>query len=386
MATRSSQDVAELEQAARTLGLRFEPGPFALSPALRPNAPLFSGQYTSENGFTGEVEGVEAAMFDLTSVIRTAESETVTQWTVIAVAEPNLPGFVCLPRGFQSWMVRGQITPIWFDRSAVDPFTGGTIRAFERRYTLGLWKQAPARFEKTIRDRFRAPVLEAIAERPGWSIQSADRRLILAARGCACPQDRPELWQEALAIRAALIAPVATTSEPIPPPPGMDVARQRNRRVPRIAGGIAGAIIGFFTAFISMSSIMFYQFGRMPAHGPHSLRPYLPLLLVLSTPVVVLIGAFAGVWIGGLVADLRFRPGTTDDVPAPIARRSAFAGVVLGWFVGGATGLGLATQLRAGIPRWLIPLVMFGPAALGLLAGGFAGLAFARKPRASKPS
>jgi hypothetical protein len=160
----------------------------------------------------------------------------------------------------------------------------------------------------------------------------------------------------------------------------MDVGSQRNRQEGRRAGCYAGAGFGFFGSVIAVGAFMSSQIDRIHRIGP---------TLVFAFPGIVLggllVGALAGRWLGGLVADLRYRP-TPGGAPGPkIHKGWVAAGAVMGWIIGGAIGMGLTAVFARGVRGdWLMPILFFSPPVLCLVLGGFAGLIFARRRAAQR--
>jgi hypothetical protein len=263
--------------------------------------------------------------------------------------------------------------------------TREAVAAFDKAYVLGLSDTVAASAEDEVRRLFCAPRLEAMAQHPWWHIQSADGFLICAVAGIAPAADRRALWYEAVELRRALMAPVSHAVAPIPAAPRMDVGRQRDRRGGRRAGGLAGAVVGFFGGFIALFTFQASRMGpQVPGFGPAQGK--LPLAVfgigMLSSLVV---GAIVGSWLGGRVADLRYRP-TTGGAPAPRIRKGwVVAGAVLGWVIGGAIGAGLTAVFVRGLrDLWMQPILFFSPPVLCLVLGGFAGLGFARRRAAQR--
>ncbi len=159
----------------------------------------------------------------------------------------------------------------------------------------------------------------------------------------------------------------------------MDRGRQHSRRTGRVAGGVAGAFLGLFGSFIAFAAV---TASRM---GPHAagLRPPAPTILVPaffgSVIGGLLIGALAGSWLGGLMAGVFYCPTPDGTLPPKINKGWVVAGALLGWVVGAAVGMGLATvTARLVQAMWVMPVVFFSPAVLCLLLGGFAGWGFAQ--------
>jgi hypothetical protein len=374
----------ELREVAEALGLSFEEGEVSVPRDLRPDVPLFEYWSLCENRLSGTIDGVAAAMFDLTTIDRTKADVLRCVWTVIQFSRSTLPSFVCVPRSWKTLVQRATVSPLSFDPQGEDAMTRETVAAFEKSYVLGLSDTVAATAEDAVRRLFCAPRLEAITQRPRWHIQAAGGFLICAVDGIASPADRPALWQEAVEIRQALLAPVSHHASPIPGATGMDVGRLRNRSGGRRAGGIAGAVVGFFGGFTAFSS---YLTSRMGPQAP-GVRPPQGTLMFAYFGVVfgsLLVGAILGAWLGGRVADLRYRP-TPDGAPLPRIKKGwVIAGAVAGWVGGGAIGIGLTMLVLPAVrAMWLMPILFFTPPILCLVLGGFAGLAFARRRAAQR--
>jgi hypothetical protein len=372
---RSRAHATELREIARTLGLAYEEGEVKDSRGQHPGAPLFERWVLCENRMSGTIDGTPAAMFDLVTIEGTGEGERRRSWTVILFAPSRLPFFVCVPRRWTTGAERATLTPINFDPRAADQWTRQAVAAFEKVYVLGLSDTVSASGEDAIRRHFCAPRLEAMAQYPNWHIQSASGFLVFALSWTAPAADRPALWHEALELRRALLAPLSSDVTPIPAAPGMDVGRQRNRRDGRRAGCLAGAVVGFFGGGIAFSALMASRIRQLHLIGP---------TLALAFPGIVLgglfVGALAGKWLGGLVADLRYSPTPGGAPPPKIHRGWVGAGAFLGCVIGAAVGMGLTMVVERQVQaRWLIPILFFSPPVLFLVLGGFAGLTFARR-------
>jgi hypothetical protein len=376
---RSRAHAEALREVARTLGLAYEEGQVTDSRGQHPGAPLFERWVLCENRLSGTIDGAPAAMFDLMTIQGAGEGETRRSWTVILFAQSRLPFFVCVPRRWTTGGDRANLTPINFDPRGENERTRQAVAAFEKLYVLGLNDTVSASGEDAIRRHFCAPRLEAMAQYPNWHVQSAGGLLVFALSWTAAAADRPALWQEALELRRALLAPLSSAVTPIPAAPGMDVDRQRNRRDGHRAGCLAGAVFGFFGSGIAVVAFIAGRIRQVHVIGP---------TLVLAFPGIVLgglvAGALAGRWLGGLVADLRYSPTRGGAPPPKIHKGWVAAGAVLGWIVGGAIGIGLMAALGQRVKAaWLMPILFLSPPVLCLVLGGFAGLAFARR-RADK--
>jgi hypothetical protein len=96
-------------------------------------------------------------------------------------------------------------------------------------------------------------------------------------------------------------------------------------------------------------------------------------------PGAGVIGALLGWWLGGRVADLRYRPASAGVAPPRIGKEWVFAGAVVGWLVGIAIGMGL-TMVVMPLARanWLLPILFLSPPVVLLVLGGFVCPSFAR--------
>jgi hypothetical protein len=377
---RSREHAEESRGVASTLGLDYEEGRVTDSRGLHPGAPLFERWVRCENRLSGTIDGAPAAMFDLTTIEGTGDGERERSWTLILFAQSGLPFFVCVPRRWSTAPERAALTPINFDARAEDARTHQAVARFEKRYVLGLSDTAPASGEDPIRRHFCAPRLEAMARYPNWHVQSASGLLVFALSWTAPAADRPALWHEALELRQAILAPLSHAVSPIPAAPGMDVGRQRTRRGGRRAGCLIGGVLGFFGSLIAFGALLTSR----TEHNAGGFGPDQAIRLLIGffigIPSSLLVGGLLGSWLGGLVADLRYRaaPGCA---PAPkISKGWVAAGAMAGWVVGAGFGMGLTTVVMGHVgARWVMPVLFFSPPVLGLILGGLAGLSFARR-------
>ena len=382
---RARGDGEDLREVARELGLELEEGPVEAHSDRRPGVPLFEHWANCENRFSGTVDSVAVTMFDLTTIDRTKEDASRSVWTVIQFSESRLPAFVVVPRSWKTLVQRATVSPISFDPREEDVMTRQTVAAFEKAYVLGLRDTEAGSAEDAVRRLFCAPRLEAVVQHPRWHIQSADGFLICAVDGIAPAANRPSLWNEAVELRRALLEPVSDAIVPIPAAAGMDVPRQRHRSFGRRAGGIAGVVIGFFGGFIAFSTFMTSRIGP---HAPGA-PPAAGARIIFAFPAIVIsslvVCGIVGSWLGGRVADLRYRP-NPDGAPAPkVGKGWVVAIAVLGWIVGGAIGMGLTVLVTKTLrTMWLVPILFFTPPVLGLVLGGFAGLGIARRRAAQR--
>jgi hypothetical protein len=358
---------AELPEVARMLGLVYEEYP-DLFPGLHPTK-LFRQKWGFDrNRLSGTSDGVPAHMFDLTTIA--PGNRSGGPWTAVLFQQIHLPAFACIPN---SWLIAWLIPSVNFDPEVGDQMAHQAAADFQKAYHLSLPEKAVRSDEDEVRRLFRPPRLEALARCPGWYIESTGSCLVFARDGTARAADRPALWREAIELRRALLAPVSSAVMPVPLAPGMERDRQGRRRSGRLWGGIAGAVVGSFGNFIAFSAEMF---SRGPRHGPGPLFfAFFPMTLG-----GLAIGAVAGAWLGGWLADRSYRP-TRDGAPAPkVGKGWVFAGAVAGWALGGVIGMGLSMAVgRLVQAPWLMPIVFFSPALLCLILGGVAGYRVARR-------
>jgi len=371
---------SELPQVAGELGLAYDEGDVEIAPEARPKKLLVMGDWgRCQNRMSGTSDDVPAQMFDLTTVSRGTEDTTTSHWTAVLFQKTHLPAFACIPKSWSTFGERSLMPSVSFDPEVGDPMARQAVAEFEKAYQLSVPEMSLRSDEDEVRQLFLAPRLEALARQPGWHVQSADGCLLLLRSGTAPAAARPTIWREAIELRRALLAPVSSGLMSIPPAPGMERDRQRNRQSGRRWGGLAGAVVGFFGSFIAFGAVMF---SRRPGPGPG------PFIFAFF-PVVLgglVVGAVAGTRLGGWLADRGYRP-TPDGAPAPrINRGWVFAGAMAGWVLGGAIGMGLTALFTRQIEaRWVMPITFFTPGLLCLVLGGFAGYRVARG-RASRRS
>ncbi len=304
---RSGPHRDRLGAVAGSLGLTFEAGKVEISPDCRPGPPLFGPHGLCENRMTGKLDGADAALFELTTNDQRSADAGYRHWTVIVFSHSQLPDFVCIPKMWTTLGDRSAFTSISFNAEEGDEVTRAAVADFEKAYMLGLSKRATETGEAAVRRLFGVPRLMAMAEHPGWYILSAGARLVFAQEGFSPAADRPAMWREAGELRHALLAPVSHAATPIPAAPGWNRAASFSA-APAGAGGLAGAVVGFFGGFIAFAALMSGRIGpHAPAMGPTPSAILLPALfgIVLGGPLA---GGIAGAWLGGRVADLRYRP------------------------------------------------------------------------------
>jgi hypothetical protein len=376
----------ELRGVAKALGLSLEEAKVEVSRDLRPVVPLFEHWSDCENRMTGTIDGVPAAMFDLTTIDRRRDDAMSSLWTVIQYSATHFPPFVCVPRSLKTIPQRANVTPISFDARALDPMTRDSLAALERAYVLGIDDSLPASAEDAIRHFFVAPRLELLARHPRWHIQSSGEVVIFAVDGIVPAADRPALWHEAAGIRRALLSLRSSSVVAIPSVPGMDIGRQRARRDGRRTGCLAGAIAGFFIGFIAFSAFMTGRSGPGHHHlGPAARSLWTPFYFFGGIAGGTLLTALAGRWLGGRVAEQAFNPAHAIVVLPPISKAWIILGASLGWIGGLVIGLIVMSNIQPPPgAMWIGPILFFSPGAVFFILGGFAGLAIARSRAARR--
>ncbi len=370
----------KLAEVARSLGLAYEEGEVEVCTDDHPGLPLFERWVRCENRLSGTTDGAAATMFDLTTIHGTGDGETQQLWTVVVFAQTHFPAFVCFPKLWSTLAERATRPAISFDPDAADQRTGQAVADFQKAYQLSLRELATSSDEDEVRRFFCTPRLEAMAAHPGVHVQSADGYLVFARHGIARAADRPTLWHNAAELRRALLAPVSHAATVIPAAPGMDLGRQRNRITGRRAGALAGAVVGFFGCFIAFAALFFSRTG--PGAGGHRAPGFPPSMLLAFFGIVpgLVVGAIAGSWLGGRIADRFYRPTADGSPPPKISKGWVVAGAFLGWIGGGAVGMVLMMVIMRPVRApWVMPIVAFSPAVLGLVLGGFAGFSVARR-------
>jgi hypothetical protein len=362
--SRSLRD--DLHGVAGELGLAYEEGQVEVALEARPRTSLLAQWGRCENRLSGMNDGVRAQMFELTTISKGGDSAVHRPWTVVLFEQTRLPVFACFPNTWWTLQDRSVMTPVSFDPAVGDETTREAVAGFQKAYQVCLHDTARRSDEDEVRQLFRAPRLAVLARHPGWAVESADGCLVFARRGIASASDRAALWREAGELRRALLAPASSSVRAIPAAAGMERSRERNRRIGRKGGGIAGVMVGFFGTFIAFATVMVNQ-GRMLN----------PLIFFAFVPVVLgglVVGGLSGAWAGELLAARFLRP-AADGASAPkIGWGWVVAGGFVGWIIGLAVGMGLAMMItkhiRAG---WVFPVVFFSTPVLCLVLGGFAG-------------
>jgi hypothetical protein len=381
---RSTEGNEELRTVARAVGLQIDEKGGAIPAIARPRVPLFERWAWRQNGLSGTIDGVEAAMFGLTTLELLSRPGAIHRYTVIQFAQPDLPVFVCVPRTSSAMSQRWTVTPMNFDRRGLDPDTLQTVSAFERACVLGLGDRQAASDEGAVRGFFCAPRLAGMVQHAGWHVQTTDRLLIFAVDGIAALADWPALWHEANELRRALLAPVSSAFAPIPAAPGMDVDRRRNRFNGRFSGSLAGGVLGFIGAGVAFATFMVSQMGLGRPGSAHSWAIDLfPVVVSGGALGGLLTGAFGGWWLGGAVADLRYRPKPKGTRPRKMGW--IVGGAFVGWAVGVLIGLGLLLAFAHGErPTWLGLVLFLSSPILCLFLGGLVGLGLARRRAAQQ--
>jgi hypothetical protein len=365
----------DLRAVAGGLGLEFEEGDVQISVESRPKKLILGDWGRCQNRLSGTVKDVPLQMFDLTTISPGSENNTHQKWTAVLFQETPLPSFAC---NAKTWSTFGQwslVPAVNFDQNAGDPVAREAVEKFQKSYRLTLPETASPADEEEVRQLFVAPKLEAMARQPGWHVQASDGCLLLLRSGTVPAAERPTIWRDAIELRRALLAPASSALLPIPAAVGMERDRQGNRQRGRMWGGLAGAVVGFFGAFIVFTSFMFGR--RMgPGLGPS------PLFYAFFPTMVggLGLGGFVGSRLGKWLADRDYRP-SPERIPArPVSRGWVIGGAFAGWALGIPIGMTLTFLIDRVIHiPWLMPITFFGPPLLCLVLGGFSGYRVARR-------
>jgi hypothetical protein len=387
MSSTTERHQEEMGGVAKALGLSLQEGKVEVASELRPAVPLFAYWSECENRLSGNVDGVAAAMFDLTTIDRSGDDMVRYHWTVIQFSATRFPPFACVPRSWKTIPHRANLIPISFDSQALDPMTRDSLAAFERAYVLGVDDNTAASAEEAIRRFFVAPRLELLARHPDWHIQSSGEFLVLAVSGIVPAADRSVLWREAVGLRRAMLSLRSKLVDTIPAVPGMDIGRQRARRDGHNLGCLAGAALGFFIGFIAFAAFTTGRSGRIGGPGirPGAFSFWTPLCFFASCVGGTLIAALAGRWLGGRVTEQNYDPARADIVLPPISKAWIILGGFLGWNGGMVIGLIVMSNFQPPPgAMWIGPILFFSPGAVFFILGGFAGLAIARNRAARR--
>jgi hypothetical protein len=231
--------------------------------------------------------------------------------------------------------------------------------------------------EEAIRRVFTPAVMERLNRYPTYAVQSRSGYLaVWRASGVLPPGARVELWDAAVALRAALTDPPDRRTDPVVAGrAGKDTSRQARKLRNTVLGGVVGLFVGFIAAAMVMS-FLFFQ--HVPGQGP-GLSPFLNPLLFIG---LFLVGAAAGAGIGASLPVRELRPQPAEDRARRDARaRATGYGAVVGLFLGFFAGSAVftASQLlldgklgNFGVEAALFFGSSFGGALLGAVAVGVA--------------
>jgi hypothetical protein len=195
---------------AQQLGFSYSPNAELLR-SLGSVFPMMRNWHRSEHLISGERDGVNVDVFDLTQVWYDVEGRSKTHTTIVVLAADGLPEFDIVPRSF---LMRGKWAGLRFQ--AEDEITESASQAvqdFTRRYVvycgytgevgLGPQPESTPKAEQAIRLLLTPSAMQELVPLAGWWIESRDGRLGLSrGRGFCPPTERPAMLDEALAIRS----------------------------------------------------------------------------------------------------------------------------------------------------------------------------------------
>lgn len=337
--------------------------------AALPSIPLFKDLGGIENRMSGTHHGVPIEVFDLTTIVKSDEGNSERKRTVVLLPAEGLPPFQLNAKSwgyrFLDWIgVKG----ITFDAAqAATPEDRETIEAFQQSYHLVAQDvssmaageiEVSEAFVAAVRSRFSLAVLAAFADRPGWSVESADGYLAMWQGNGVMPADaRLGLLASAVILRDALMTPADPAR--LPPAPSENVQAQQTAR---FQGALLGGVLGCFGGFFAGGAIMSYFFFQWQPGG----RP--PFLEFIAIPVCAVLGALTGIRIGSRVIKSPLRKPKNKSQERLVGCAILF-GFFGGFMGGGILGGILGEVLNLGMGNGLRPLIFFGGAALGLVLG-----------------
>jgi hypothetical protein len=397
--------------AADDAGLWNDNPSFCEMPLLRSRSDSIVQEHDVDHRMTGTHRGRPIEVFDLTSRVQYREDgSSRTNWrTVVLLPEAGLPAFELRPRRFHQRLLLQGIgwTKLDFDPAqAVTHDDAETVSAFIKAYTVSLhneilsavvarsdagerpgWHDGSAP-EQDVRRLFTPAAMRVLIQWPGWSVESYGGHLALWRNDdWFVPADeRPARVAEALAIVEAVEAAHRDEDQSLPVSAGSRLSsRERLTRTQATAHvGCAGGFGGCFLGFAIFGALMVTSQneprpGRLPMPGPPPFFWFFPFF--------ILGGGLIGGLIGSVIGRFAVFPIVRDCVPlarpdSPDAARRGrswrwMAGMFLGAILGGALGMAASaalTSMQPGRPGPLVPLVFFGPAALGIFAGMTIGL------------
>ena len=334
-------------------------------PKRWPRIALFQPDPVASHCFVGSRDEQPDWLFYLATGTKDEDGPT-DLWTVVLFARTSLPPFDCVSQMLSArhrwWRPR-----LSFDPDGESQATREAMADFQRRYQVSPIRPEagwpPGATEEQLRELFRVPQLRALADRPGWMVQTGDDCLVLARPGHIPPRELPRILAEAHDLRNALVTPPQRQEPVLRGLAGKELGRQQARMIGRGAGAAIGIPLGFFGGFIVGVSI--FMANDSPHHDHIKLMPILGFGgLAICTFVCSVLGGWIKSWL--------YRP---EQPWRPTARHEASgcaltAGAGIGWVVGGVVGMALIIATASSLPEWATPWVFFGPPLLGLILGG----------------
>lgn len=340
-AARRAAHARRARDLAADLGLRYAEA--AELPSGAEGMPLFAHWADGRDAMTGAADGVPVTLLDCTIITKGSDSDNYADRTVAVLPAPDLPAFDLRPRkGGHRLLGLIGLQGLTFDPAAAGPADADTVARFGRQFQLHLGDplqelgalagvEAPDRtdHEAAVRRLFTPALMGAVNEYPDYAAEAANGFLAVwhHAGRVAVPR-RAELWDAAVALRAALIHRPAGEIPVVPARAGSDVGSQGRRMRNTVAGGAAGASVGFVVSGMVLSVLFF---NREPGDGPGA-RFFLEAVVFLG---LIVLGAAAGAGIGSRVPVRPKPPGPPEDPTRKKAReRLIGCGGVAGTFAG----------------------------------------------------
>jgi hypothetical protein len=203
-----------IRTVASQLGFSYSPNAEILRSSLSNLFPMMRNWDHSEHLMSGERDGVKVNVFDLTQVWYGVEGDGRTHTTIVVLAAERLPEVDIAPRSF---LMRGKWAGLHFQpEDEMTESDSQAVQDFTRRYVVycgytgedALWNppQGTAEAEQAVRALFTRTAMGALIQFADWWIESRNGRLALSrGRGFRPPRERPEMIDEALAIRSVLM-------------------------------------------------------------------------------------------------------------------------------------------------------------------------------------
>lgn len=202
-----------IQAASDALGFNYS----AIAAALRSlgsQLPMLRNWHQSDHLMSGERDGVQVDVFDLTSRWTGTDSAGYSHRTIVVLPADGLPDFDIVPRTF---LMFGKWSGLQFEATdATSEADAAAIAGFTRRcavscgYTgedgLMTSPKGTPEAEQAARHVLTPTVMHALTPLADWWIESRAGRLALCrGRGFRPATERAEMIDEALAIRLILV-------------------------------------------------------------------------------------------------------------------------------------------------------------------------------------